>query len=196
MDEVRERVIAAGLRVLREDGFAAFTQPRVCRQAGVRQSHLTYYFPTRSDLLVAVAERAVQDRLIAIAASVDDTLTEPRVAAEAVARAIESTRNNRAFLALAEAADQEPRVRAAFRELTDRVAERASKLLAQLGIEPTETAVRLVHSLTVGAAVLGVARGEKVETNATDMLLLAFESLASRQPRKRSASKRKGNQKT
>jgi AcrR family transcriptional regulator len=187
--DVREKVIAAGLWVLREEGFAAFTQPRVCRHAGVRQSHLTYYFPTRIDLLVAVAERAVHDRLAAIAASVDESIDEPRIASAAVARAIASTKNNRAFLALAEAADQEPRVQAAFRELTDGVAGRASQLLAQLGIEPTDTAIRLVHSLTVGAAVLGVARGEEVEAHATSMLLLAFELLASKPPRRRPAPK-------
>jgi AcrR family transcriptional regulator len=185
--DVREKLIAAGLWVLREEGLAAFTQPRVCRQAAVRQSHLTYYFPTRMDLLVAVAERAVQDRLAVIAASVDEAIDEPRAASAAVARAIASTENNRAFLALAEAADQEPRVQAAFRELTDGIAGRAARLLAQLGIEPTDAAVRLVHALTVGAAVLGVARGEEVEAGATTMLLLAFESLASKQPRRRSA---------
>jgi AcrR family transcriptional regulator len=189
--DVREKVIAAGLWVLREEGMVAFTQPRVCRQAGVRQSHLTYYFPTRTDLLVAVAERAVEDRLAVIAVSVDDSIDEPHVAAASVARAIASTKDNRAFLALAEAADQEPRVQAAFRGLADAVAGRASRLLTQLGIEPTDAAVRLVHSLTVGAAVLGVARGEEVEAHATSMLLLAFESLASRQPRRRPASKAK-----
>lgn len=194
MNEVREKVIAGGLRVLREEGFVAFTQPRVCQQAGVRQSHLTYYFPTRTDLLVAVAERAVQDRVAAIAASVDDSIREPRVAAKAVARAIASTGDNRVFLALAEAADQEPRVRAAFHELTDRVTERASRLLAQLGIEPTDTAIRVVHSLTVGAAVLSVARGEKVEAHATSMLSLVFELLASKQPQRRPVSKRKGKE--
>jgi DNA-binding transcriptional regulator YbjK len=190
--DVREKVIAAGLWVLREEAFTAFTQPRVCRQAGVRQSHLTYYFPTWTDLLVAVAERAVQDRLAAISASLDESIDDPRVAAAKVARAIASTKDNRAFLALAEAADQEPRVRAAFRELTDGIAGRASQLLAQLGIEPTEAAVRLVHSLTVGVVVLGVARGEEVEADATSMLLLAFELLASKQPRKRRAPKDRG----
>ena len=187
MEQVREKLTVAGLQVLREEGFAAFTQPRVCRQAGVRQSHLTYYFPTRTDLLVAVAERAVADRLAVIAASVDESIRAPHTAAAAVAQAIASTRGNRAFLALAEAADHEPRVRAAFRQLTDGVAKRAEALLIQLGIEPTDTAIRLVHSLTVGIAVLGVARGEKVETHATRMLSLAFELLLSQQPLERPA---------
>src|ERR1700679_1087978 len=180
--DVREKVIAAGLWVLREEGFTAFTQPRVCRHAGVRQSHLTYYFPTRTELLVAVAERAVHERLTALAASLDESIDEPRVAAATAARAIASTKNNRVFFALAEAAAQEPRARALFREITDGSIERASKLLPQLGIEPTGVAVRLVHALTVGAVVLSLARGEEVEAQAESMLLLAFESLASKQP--------------
>ncbi len=44
------------MAVLREDGFHALTQTRVAERSGLRQSHLTYYFPRRADLLMAVAE--------------------------------------------------------------------------------------------------------------------------------------------
>lgn len=38
----------------------ALTQPKVARAAGVRQSHLTYYFPRRTDLLSGLLEHSHQ----------------------------------------------------------------------------------------------------------------------------------------
>ena len=53
-DSVEKRLLQSALTVLRRDGFAAFTQSAVAAQADVRQSHLTYYFPTRPELLKGV----------------------------------------------------------------------------------------------------------------------------------------------
>ena len=58
--DIRETLIEAALKLLREQGFAALSQPRIAAEAGVRQSHLTYYFPARADLLLAVADRSCE----------------------------------------------------------------------------------------------------------------------------------------
>ena len=60
---VKERLLEAGVTLLREQGIAALTQPRIARQAGVSQSHLTYYFPTRNVLLLAIAEHSIAQDL-------------------------------------------------------------------------------------------------------------------------------------
>ncbi|HKG92290.1 MAG TPA: TetR/AcrR family transcriptional regulator [Gemmatimonadaceae bacterium] len=57
---VRDRILDAAIAILRESGLQCFTQVQVAERAGVRQSHLTYYFPTREDLLEAVTARAVE----------------------------------------------------------------------------------------------------------------------------------------
>ena len=54
--DVRTRILDAALGLLAEGG--ELTQPRVSKAAGVRQSHLTYYFPTITDLLQAVARHS------------------------------------------------------------------------------------------------------------------------------------------
>jgi AcrR family transcriptional regulator len=51
----RVRILTAGVEVLHSEGFASLTQQAVAAKAGVRQSHVTYYFPTRLDLLQATA---------------------------------------------------------------------------------------------------------------------------------------------
>src|SRR4051812_50116493 len=57
--DVRERILEAALKLLAESGAHELTQPRVARAAGVRQSHLTYYFRTRADLLQELARYSI-----------------------------------------------------------------------------------------------------------------------------------------
>lgn len=52
----RQRILDAALQIVEEQGIGALTQPRVAKQAGIRQSNLTYYFPHKSDLLLGVLE--------------------------------------------------------------------------------------------------------------------------------------------
>jgi AcrR family transcriptional regulator len=56
---VRDRILDAAVQLLRTTGVKALTQPQVAKAAGVLQSHLTYYFPKRTDLLLAVARHSV-----------------------------------------------------------------------------------------------------------------------------------------
>jgi AcrR family transcriptional regulator len=53
---VKDRILEAALRIVEEQGVKALTQPRVAAAAGVRQSHLTYYFPRKADLFVALLQ--------------------------------------------------------------------------------------------------------------------------------------------
>jgi AcrR family transcriptional regulator len=58
---VKDRILEAALQIVEEQGIKALTQPRVAAAAGVRQSHLTYYFPRKADLFVALLQ-ASHDR--------------------------------------------------------------------------------------------------------------------------------------
>lgn len=50
----RSEILAAARRIVRDEGAAALTQPRLARYTGLRQSHITYYFPRKSDLYAAL----------------------------------------------------------------------------------------------------------------------------------------------
>ena len=54
--ETRRRILDASVDVLRRDGHAGFSIPRVAREADVFQGNITYYYPTREALLEAVAD--------------------------------------------------------------------------------------------------------------------------------------------
>jgi AcrR family transcriptional regulator len=153
----REAIVAAALDVIEESGLSGFTQPRVARRAGLRQSHLTYYFPTRADLLRAVAEEAVARRIevLRVAMSAQDP-------AEKVARLVEvliDPRQTRVLTALAQSADADPGVRRAFGSLGAGIAPLGAALLESFGAEPTEASISLLQATSTGIAVLALAAG-------------------------------------
>src|ERR1700733_13669681 len=159
MKDRRQDIINASLGVLRASGYAGFTQPRVAAEVGLRQSHLTYYFPTRVDLLAGVARGAIDRALVGgdsilAAASV-------REAAKSIANVAARHENTRVIMALVQAADQEPALRELFRELADGIIFRAGKLLRNLNIEPTDEHCYLLHSMSVGMAVVDLATARK-----------------------------------
>lgn len=57
---VREKILKSAIKLLSDCGIKKLAQPQIAKKAGVPQGHMTYYFPTRSDLLLAVAERSLQ----------------------------------------------------------------------------------------------------------------------------------------
>ncbi|MFC3227844.1 TetR/AcrR family transcriptional regulator [Marinibaculum pumilum] len=53
---LRERILDAALEILQDSGIKKLTQPKVAAAAGIRQSHLTYYFPKKIDLVTALLQ--------------------------------------------------------------------------------------------------------------------------------------------
>jgi AcrR family transcriptional regulator len=176
MKDRRQDIINASLAVLRASGYAGFTQPRVAAEVGLRQSHLTYYFPTRVDLLAAVARVAIDRQLVAVdsisaAASV-------REAAKAIANVAVRHENTRVIMALVQVADQEPALRELFRELADGIILRVRKLLTNLNIDSTDENCYQLHSMSVGMAVIDLATARKNgELRAARALEVALTSM-------------------
>lgn len=165
----RGALVAAALEVIGESGPGGFTQPRVAARAGMRQSHLTYYFPTRDDLLVAVADEAVRRRVTALTeAQRDATGTPAQVAA--LARVLTSPEHTRVLLALTQAADRNEAVRAAFDALAAGVAPLGAALLREAGADADPAALALLQATSTGIAVLALARGGDVTALAEQLL--------------------------
>jgi AcrR family transcriptional regulator len=154
MQDRRQDIIEAGLAILREQGYIGFTQPRVAAHAGLRQSHLTYYFPTRLELLTAVARAAIDRQLAAL----DKVLTgAAKEVGNGMTKMTVQHANTRVMMALAQAADQELSLQKLFRELADGIVSRLGGYLKSLDAESTEEHARLLHALAVGLAVVDLA---------------------------------------
>src|SRR5580704_10658366 len=131
MKDRRQDIINASLAVLRVNGYAGFTQPRV----------------------------AVERQLVAVDSIV--AASSVREAAKAIANVAVRHENTRVIMALVQAADQEAALRELFRELADGIILRAGKLLGNLNIEPTDEHCYLLHAMSVGMAVVDLATARK-----------------------------------
>jgi AcrR family transcriptional regulator len=173
----RQALVDAALAVIGESGLAGFTQPRVAARAGMRQSHLTYYFPTRDDLLVAVADEAVRRR-VAVLAEAQAEAAGPREQVAALARVLASPEQTRVLLALTQAADQNEAVRGSFRALAAGVAPLSAELLGAVGADADSATLALLQATSTGLAVLALARGDDVTPFAEELLTTFLDRLS------------------
>ncbi len=169
MSEKREAIVAAALDVIQEEGLSGFTQPRVAQRAGLRQSHLTYYFPTRADLLLAVAEEAVRRRIEELRAAV--SAEDPAAKVAGLVEVLVDPRQTRILTALTQSADADPAVRRAFVALGAGIAPLGAALLESFGAEPTEASLALLQATSTGIAVLALATGGEAFRDRAEQIL-------------------------
>src|SRR5919204_4462467 len=130
--EVRERILQAALALLAESGAHELTQPRVARAAGVRQSHLTYYFPTRADLLQAVAHYSIEN----LAGQLEHA--RPGALPVEIAAGAADKRRARVMLGLVSAADREAKIKQRLRKFIADIRKRMAPVLAAGGVTAGE----------------------------------------------------------
>ena len=182
LQDRREVILKAAIATLREYGFSGFTQPRVAKRADLRQSHLTYYYPTRLALLEGVARVAVDGQLAALQSIVD--LPSVPAVIKHIAAMIGRHENTRVMMALAQAADEEPSLRSLFRELADGIVSRLRQLLENLHLDATDEQVKLMHSLSVGVAVVDLATQRPHSKRRVEAILQSLFAMVASKDRK------------
>lgn len=178
MRDYRKDILEAGLAILQEQGLAGLTQPKIAARTGLRQSHLTYYYPTRANLVTAVARVGIEAQLAAIRALVKGATSAKKTAAT-IAAATVFHKNTRVLAALNQAADQEPSVRALFNELLGGFMSELGALLGKLKLAADEPKIDLIHALIVGLSIIELATARpRGKVRAEAVLNLALQSLS------------------
>ncbi|MBL8776706.1 MAG: TetR/AcrR family transcriptional regulator [Acidimicrobiales bacterium] len=75
---MRDRIVEAALRVLREDGPLGFTTTKVADEAGISVGSLYQYFPNKHAIVVALHDQDVREGLDRVTAILDDDRWSPR----------------------------------------------------------------------------------------------------------------------
>ncbi len=196
--DVKRRILDTAYDLLAEHGVAQLTQPRVSRAAGVRQSHLTYYFPRRSDLLLALARHSMEFLAGPLIEPSSRGPGTPEKIGDVFLLALSDRRRVRAILGLIAAADEDPAVREALRDLVQRVRKRLAENFAALGLRCDADTVALLHAFIVGAGVLNHARADDTSrAEAQKAMQFAVQWLTgSRKPPERERPKRRQSVKT
>ena len=144
---IRERILAAAMTALQEDGIRGLSQVQIARRAKVRQSHLTYYFAKRHDLIEAVANRFFEGIAHAfgdaVTASVEAGDRSPLL--EHLTAVIVDRRHMRMFAAIILEADDDPKVRAILVRTTLRLQAMLANALG--GVDGDERASIVLASL-------------------------------------------------
>lgn len=156
---VRSRLLEAALQVLAAEGMHAFTQTRVAERAGLRQSHLTYYFKTRNDLLKGIAEHVageVPGMMRGDAAALAPTLAALR---KHLGDRVTDATMARIMLALAAASDEDPTLKRWTVEFDQRMRAMFGAVLASIGYQVNAQELALFHATLVGTAVLHSSEG-------------------------------------
>jgi AcrR family transcriptional regulator len=143
---IRERILKAAMAALREEGIQGLSQVQVARRAKVRQSHLTYYFPKRCDLLEAVAVRFVDGVVRGIGdVAAKSAPDDPGAMLRRVADAITDRGHMRMFTGVIVEADSDPYVRTVVLRETRRVQSALAELLG--GEDAMDRAALILASL-------------------------------------------------
>ncbi len=75
--DLRTKILEAAVRMLEREGPNGLKQTRVAAEAGVEQGHLTYYFPTKADLVLGVFQHTTERYRAGAAAFVGSAGDEP-----------------------------------------------------------------------------------------------------------------------
>lgn len=54
-----EKILSAAMTILQTRGVKSLSQAKVAAEAGIRQSHLTYYFPKKADLIAGLLQQHI-----------------------------------------------------------------------------------------------------------------------------------------
>lgn len=157
---VRQRILDAALGLMAEHGFMEVTQPKIARAAGVRQSHLTYYFPTRAGLLKALAMHSIEILLGSLATGASAGKLTPELFAQFAGEALADKRGARVMLGLIVSSEEDREIKQFLRDFVVRVRATLTDVARLLGRKPDQSNIVALHMLFVGAAVLNVARDD------------------------------------
>ncbi len=165
--DVRTRILESALALLGESGVAELTQPKVSRGAGVSQSHLTYYFPTRADLLLAVARHAIDQVMTRLHDAVargsgggagHGAGGSAERGAGVLVAALTDKRNIRVMLGLVVTSDEDRKIKASLRQFVKNVRAVLGRELRAMGAQIDDEAIATLHATAIGLAVLNLAR--------------------------------------
>ncbi|MEN9847934.1 MAG: hypothetical protein RL368_674 [Pseudomonadota bacterium] len=176
-DSVRQRLLNAALSLMHEQGFHALTQARIAATAGVRQSHLTYYFPTRNDLLKAVVQESKNAmRATSVAVCIQEKNLSLESFKEILIQHLSTSKTPRLMLALTAACDEDLNLRQWILEFQIDSRARFVEILNAYQLFPSEDDLILFHCIVIGASSLSLQQGGATAQLST-IIRKAFERL-------------------
>lgn len=174
----RERILHAAVALLNDEGFTSLTQHRVAERAGVRQSHITYYFPVRNDLLRETAVYGCNALLETLSVSIDAGLFTAENFRTFLVSDVYDRRFARLMTALVVASDEDDRIKPWLASFESANRDRLMQCFHRLGFEVSSGDIAMFHAAYVGAVFLdlgeasaeSMARSQRIVMHAYDQI--------------------------
>ncbi len=148
---VRDKILTAANEIVLTIGFSALTQQAVAARAGVRQSHLTYYFPTRNDLLRGAAQFGVE----AMFRPTAETAVPSELSVEDLRQRLMPEKNDRQWFrlmtGLAAATEEDESIRQWMREFDARILAKLKAGFTLVGVPISQDHANFLHATLIGA---------------------------------------------
>jgi TetR/AcrR family transcriptional regulator, regulator of biofilm formation and stress response len=166
--KTRAAIVAATLRVLRDDGIGSLTHRAVAREAGVSLALTTYHFATKENLIAEALNVAAAETLEglreAAASDAGGALTPESVADRLSDMTMERLGDERlavfAVVELSLAAARRPQLHGAAAAWNEEYHRMVAELLERAGIRPGEQAARLVVATLEGLVFLQLTEAD------------------------------------
>lgn len=152
--DIREQIVEAALKLLRKHGFASLSQPRIAAEAGVRQSHLTYYFPARANLLLAVADQSCAILLAPLHERARRGELTAGEIADRLSMAVTDRGMARIFHTLVSMSEEDESLKRQMRTLQDDSVRDLRELFGGAGLELSREDALLLHALLFGTSTM------------------------------------------
>jgi AcrR family transcriptional regulator len=150
---VRARLLRAADEILANEGIQALTQTRVAEAAGVRQSHLTYYFATRSALVKAIVECTASGVIAEFTSNPKGRqLTLPEIRQRLIEQ-MSDRRMARRMVGMLVSIDEDPSLLPVIDEFEAQHRASMTQTLRELGLDVSEMDVMLLHASLVGISM-------------------------------------------
>ncbi len=151
--DLKTRIVRSATGILRKSGLKRMAQAEVAKKANIRQSHLTYYFPTRSDLVIEVARNALGPLRETLGSFVSPKIQHAldTKIQKVVASICNDVGRNRALLGLMVESDEDPKLK---EEILSVVRDQISLVALFLEKPKDDPQVHLVNAALIGTGFL------------------------------------------
>lgn len=168
----RERILHAAVALLNDEGFSSLTQQRVAKRAGVRQSHITYYFPVRNDLLRETAVYGCNALLETLSGSIAAGLFTADNFRNFLVSDISDRRFARLMTALVVASDEDDRIKPWLASFETANRERLLECFHRLGFAVSNDDIELFHAAYVGAVFLDLGESSDASLDRSQRIVM------------------------
>jgi AcrR family transcriptional regulator len=182
----RDRIAAAALEILKEDGYSGLTTAKVAARAGQNKALISYHFGGKQGLVAEVAAEVatlITDAARAAIADVDDVEQLARAVVESIFQIMDTDEGvQRVYFDLTSQAVVHPEIDRILGAMKARFRAVLRERLAELGVGPdparTEAAAVFLIAGVQGLALERLERGENEELAGARELWLTAVSAA------------------